>query len=75
MRIKKLAENTGNIFRWFDNENRVAYASLAKVINDTYYEKIINELIDDILNETGNVKDTASEELEQIRMSTLADRK
>ena len=69
LRIKKLAENTGNIFRWFDNENRVAYSGLAKVINDTYYEKVINQLIDDILDETGNVKDTASEELEQIRMS------
>lgn len=69
LRIKKLAENTGNIFRWFDNERRDAYPGLAKVIEDTYYEKVINELIDEILDETGTVKDTASEELEQIRMS------
>jgi DNA mismatch repair protein MutS2 len=26
--IKKLAENTGNIFRWFDNEIRLAYPAL-----------------------------------------------
>lgn len=69
LRIKKLAENTGNIFRWFDNERRDAYPGLAKVIEDTYYEKVINELIDEILDESGTVKDTASDELEQIRMS------
>ncbi len=66
--IKKLAENTANIFRWFDNEKRIGYAALAKVIDDTYYEKTITELIDDILDETGNVKDTASQDLEKIRM-------
>ncbi len=74
LRIKKLAENTGNIFRWFDNERRDANAALAQVINDTYYEKVINELIDEILDETGTVKDTASEVLEQIRMSLFRKR-
>ncbi|MEI9957757.1 MAG: hypothetical protein WDM90_15985 [Ferruginibacter sp.] len=69
LQIKKLAQNTGNIFRWFDNEKRVAYAGLAKVIEHTYYERTIIELIDEILDETGNVKDTASEELEKIRLS------
>ncbi len=67
--VKKLAENTGNIFRWFDNERRIAYPALAKVINDTYYERTINELINEILDDTGNVKDSASEELTRIRMS------
>jgi DNA mismatch repair protein MutS2 len=69
LQIKRLAENTANIFRWFDNEKRIAYVALAKVIEDTYYEKTITALIDDILDETGNVKDTASEELEKIRMN------
>lgn len=69
LQIKKLADNTGNIFRWMDNERRGAYPALAKVIDNTYYEKVINELIDEILDDTGNVKDTASEELERIRMS------
>jgi DNA mismatch repair protein MutS2 len=69
LQIKRLAENTANIFRWFDNEKRIAYAALAKVIEDTYYEKTITALIDDILDETGNVKDTASEDLEKIRMN------
>ena len=74
LRIKKLAENTGNIFRWFDNERRETNPGLAKVIEDTYYEKVINELIDEILDETATVKDTASEELLQIRISLLKKR-
>lgn len=67
--IKKLADNTANIFRWFDNERRTAYPALTKITADTYYEKIINELINEVLDEAGNVKDTASESLVQIRMS------
>ncbi|MBK7306356.1 MAG: DNA mismatch repair protein MutS [Chitinophagaceae bacterium] len=67
--IRRLAENTNNIFRWFDNERRTAYAALTKIINDSYYEKVIVEMIDEILDETGHVKDSASEELAEIRMS------
>ena len=67
--IRRLADSTGNIFRWFDIERRTAYSALTKVINESYYEKVIIELIDEILDETGQVKDSASEELGNIRMS------
>lgn len=67
--VRRLADNTCNIFRWFDNERRTAYPALSKVINDSYYEKAIIELIDEILDETGQVKDSASEELALIRMN------
>lgn len=67
--IRKLAENTSNIFRWFDNERRSAYPALAKVINDSYYEKAIVEMIDEILDDSGLVKDSASKELADIRMN------
>ena len=67
--IRKLAESTNNIFRWFDSERRLAYPALALVIENTYYEKIVVELIDDILDEAGAVKDSASEELGKIRMN------
>ena len=67
--IRKLADNTNNIFRWFDNERRMAYPALTKVIHDSYYEKTIIELIDEILDETGQVKDSASEELADIRLN------
>ena len=67
--IRKLCTTIQDIFRWFDTERRQAYGALAKVINDTYYEKAIPQLIDEVLDETGNVKDNASEELYKIRMS------
>ena len=70
MQVRKLAESMQNIFRWFDNDRRLAYPALVKVIDDTYYEKVIMELIDDVLLENGEVKDTASEDLARIR-STL----
>ena len=68
MGIRKLADGLQNIFRWFDNEKRIAYPALAKVIEHTYYEKAIISLIDDVLDENGHVKDSASEALTAIRM-------
>ena len=67
--IRKLAELMKNIFRWFDADRRSAYGALVKIIEGTYYEKVIAEMIDDVLDETGQVKDNASQELQQIRMS------
>ena len=67
--IKKLANNAENIFRWFDEERRQLYPSLTFIIDGTYFEKTIRILIEEILDETGVVKDNASEELANIRMS------
>ncbi len=67
--VRKLAENIHQIFRWFDTERRTAFPALAKVIEGTYYEKQIIASIDEILDENGNVKDNASEDLQKIRMS------
>ncbi len=67
--IRKLAESLERIFRWFDAERRTAYGALARVIEHTRYEKQVISLIDDVLDESGQVKDNASEELRQIRMS------
>ena len=67
--LRKLGESIEKIFRWFDNERRVAYSALAKVIEETYYEKAIIAFIDDVLDEYGQVKDNASDELKNIRMS------
>ena len=67
--LRKLAESMEKIFRWFDMERKQAYHGLAKVISNTYYEKAIAEMINDVLDEYGQVKDNASEELKNIRMS------
>jgi DNA mismatch repair protein MutS2 len=69
MQLRKLAESMGKISRWFDNERRTAYPALAKIIEGVFYEKAIIEMIDDVLDETGYVKDDASDELKEIRMS------
>src|SRR5215203_4987276 len=67
--FRKLAISIEKLFRWFDAERKVAYSSLHLIIQDTYYEKVILQLINDVVDETGNVKDTASVELQAIRMN------
>ena len=72
--IRKLTENAAAIFRWFDAERRGIYSGLAKLVENVYYEKAIKRSIDDILDETGSVKDNASEELAKIRMQLFRKR-
>ncbi len=67
--LRKLAESIEKIFRWFDNERKSAYNGLAKLIADTYYEKAIIGIIDSVVDETGQVKDTASADLKEIRLN------
>jgi len=67
--IRKLTESIEKIFRWFDNERKQVYYALAKVIGETYYEKAIIQLIDEILDEYGQVKDNASDDLKNIRVN------
>ncbi|GAA4733712.1 endonuclease MutS2 [Flavisolibacter ginsenosidimutans] len=67
--IRKLAESIEKIFRWFDAERKEAYQALAEVIKGTHYEKKIKELIDEVIDESGAVKDNASDDLYNIRTS------
>ncbi|MFN2439344.1 MAG: DNA mismatch repair protein MutS, partial [Chitinophagaceae bacterium] len=57
------------IFRWFDAERRTTYAALSIIIENSYYEKIILELINEVIDESGVVKDNASDELKSIRIN------
>lgn len=66
--IRKLAENIKSLFHWFDTERRTAYPALTQVIEGSYYEKVILEMINDVLDEGGVVKDDASETLASVRM-------
>lgn len=74
VQIRKLAISIQSVFRWFDNERRIAYPALTKVIEGTYYEKAILEMLDEVLDEHGNVKDDASEDLQKIRLSLFKKR-
>ncbi|MCU0374547.1 MAG: DNA mismatch repair protein MutS, partial [Chitinophagaceae bacterium] len=66
--LRRLLDNAADIFRWFDAERREAFAYLAKVLQDTYYEKTIRQAIDEVLDEAGQVKDNASDDLQRIRL-------
>ncbi len=68
IQLRRLAESIEKVFRWFDNEQKTVYPGLAKIIGRTHYEKAVMKLIDDVLDEQGQVKDTASGELRTIRM-------
>jgi DNA mismatch repair protein MutS2 len=67
--IRKLAQSMEQIFRWFDAERKAAYYGLSGLIANTYYEKKILTLINDVIDDTGNLKDNASSDLYNIRMS------
>lgn len=69
MMIKKLTESMGTVFRWFDNERRMAFPALTQVLSDSYYEKLIVEMINEVLDDSGIVLDNASPELQKIRMN------
>jgi DNA mismatch repair protein MutS2 len=69
LQIKKLVNAIQQIFRWFTPDRKVAYPSLDLVIQETYFEKKIPLLIDEILDEYGTVKDSASDKLADIRMA------
>jgi len=69
MQIRRLAENTQQLFRWFDADRKESYPALFRVISGTNYEKKVIESIDEVLDESGQVKDNASDELARIRMS------
>ncbi len=74
VQLRKLTASIEKIFRWFDNERREAYPALLQVIGDTYYEKVIAEMINDVLDEYGEVKDNASEDLKNIRQNLFRKR-
>ena len=46
--FRKLLLSMESIFRWFDAERKVTYESLAVVIEGTYYEKTMLQLIDEV---------------------------
>lgn len=69
MGVRRLAEGIKQIFHWFDAERKIAYPTLWTAIAGSHYEKTIIQLIDGVLDESGNVKDNASKALEQIRIN------
>ena len=69
VQLRKLALSMESIFRWFDAERRSAYPGLSEVIAGTYYEKSILDMINGVVDDSGNVLDQASQDLASIRMN------
>ena len=67
VQVRKLAEGTRLIFKWFDTDRQEAYPALYEVIENAYYEKNIITVIDKVIDEQGTVRDDASRELADIR--------
>ncbi|UAY56343.1 endonuclease MutS2 [Arachidicoccus terrestris] len=67
LQVRRLLLATEGIFRWFNTQRREAFPNMALVIKDTYYEKAISQMIDEVLDENGQVKDSASIDLSRIR--------
>lgn len=74
MQVRKLAEIMHGIFRFFDHDRRIQYAGMYEVISHTHYEKKITALIDEVLDDAGQVRDNATPELAKIRMSLFRKR-
>ncbi|NSL91165.1 DNA mismatch repair protein MutS [Chitinophaga sp. Mgbs1] len=74
MALRKLTESMHSIVRFFDHDRRITYSGLYEVIKETHYEKKITAIIDEVLDETGQVRDNASKELQSIRVSLFRKR-
>lgn len=62
----RLALNMRDILLWFKKHNEL-FPTLRALITHINYEKEIAVIISSVIDETGNVRDTASKELMQIR--------
>ena len=67
--ILKLAINTENIFRWFDDQRKEQFPQLADLLLHVQYEKSIRRMIEEVMDPHGVLKDNASDELFRIRMA------
>ena len=63
-----------HFFVRFDSDRRASFPALAKLIESTYYEKQVVTRINEVLDESGVVKDNASKELSEIRMNLFRKR-
>lgn len=74
LQIRKLAAGMQSVARWFDAERRTAYPALFSLSSHTQYDKSIIHMIDEVLDETGQMKDNASPQLLDIRQQLFRKR-
>ena len=69
LHIRKLGTSMDTLFHWFNEEKKQAWPGLYMALSHSHYEKNIISLIDEVIDELGQVKDNASEDLKNIRQS------
>lgn len=67
IQIKKLTENFKTIYKWFDAEKKLTYPYLFTVICEVNFQKEIVQIIEKVIDDTGEIKDDASADLFSIR--------
>lgn len=65
-KIRKLCVSINGILIWF-NKNLELYENLFKIVDGMHYEKEINRIINQVLDDQANIKDSASNALRDIR--------
>ena len=68
MQLRRLLTDAESIYRWFNDERKLAYPCMATVLLDAQYEKKIAARIDEVLEPNGQVRDQASKHLYDVRM-------
>jgi len=68
MQVRRLLLDTESVYRWFNEERRLAYPSMASVIGASGYEKRIAGRIDEVFEPNGQVCDNASKYLQEVRI-------
>ena len=67
--IRKLCLSALSVFKFFDNDEENLLPNLKALAAHTHYDKSMVKLIDSVIDENKEVKDTASKELASIRQS------
>lgn len=71
--FQQLALNMRDILLWFKRHNEL-FPSLRSLVEKISYEKQIPEAVSSVIDDLGNVRDTASRELMQIRSELVRTR-
>lgn len=72
-KIRKLCVNINGMLIWF-NKHPDLYPALYKIIDGINYEKEINRIINQVIDDQAQIKDTASPELKEIRLELMQQR-
>ena len=72
--LRKMLDAAFLIFKWFDADRRAAYPALRQLLGEWKYQDEIRQLINEVVDDFGNVRDNASDALRNIRID-LASRR